>query len=92
MPSGVMKQAEQTGAVASAPAFSLELTELRERREAMYPAPRYRRPWNHAELLSILPASGVRVLDVGAPATTRFAFERRMSCSQRISSRRRGPK
>jgi SAM-dependent methyltransferase len=47
-------------------AFRLDLPELTSRFDAMYPPAGYRRPWNHAELLEILPEQGIRVLDVGA--------------------------
>lgn len=48
------------------PRFNLVLPELRTRLDAMYPAVCYRRPWNHPELLGILPQACVRVLDIGA--------------------------
>jgi SAM-dependent methyltransferase len=50
----------------NAPRFGLALPEPRTRLDAMYPPVAYRRPWNHAELLEILPPTGVRALDVGA--------------------------
>lgn len=48
------------------PRFRLELPRLGTRFDAMYPPACYRRPWNRAELLEILPEAGMRVLDVGA--------------------------
>jgi SAM-dependent methyltransferase len=46
--------------------FELSLPEPRTRIDAMYPPPGFKRPWNHAELLEIFPAQGIRALDVGA--------------------------
>jgi SAM-dependent methyltransferase len=49
-----------------APRFLVTLPEPRTRIDAMYPQPQYRRAWNQRELLEILPARGIRALDVGA--------------------------
>jgi SAM-dependent methyltransferase len=48
------------------PGFRLRLPEPQTRIDAMYPPAGYRRPWNQAELLEILPEDGIRALDVGA--------------------------
>jgi SAM-dependent methyltransferase len=46
--------------------FALDLPTPNTRIDLMYPPAVYRRPWNHAELLEIFPAEGIRALDVGA--------------------------
>jgi SAM-dependent methyltransferase len=51
---------------ADSPTFRLQLPEPQTRTDAMYPPPGYRRPWNQAELLTILPDHAIRALDVGA--------------------------
>jgi SAM-dependent methyltransferase len=57
---------ETTEAQVAASDFRLNLPTPRTRIDAMYPPAWYRRPWNQAELLDILPAQGLRALDVGA--------------------------
>jgi SAM-dependent methyltransferase len=44
----------------------MDLPAPQTRLEVMFPPAQARRPWNHAELLEMLPASGARVLDIGA--------------------------
>jgi SAM-dependent methyltransferase len=46
--------------------FDLELPVPDTRSDAMFPPSAYRRPWNHGELVSIFPATGIRALDLGA--------------------------
>jgi SAM-dependent methyltransferase len=55
-----------TNAVGGAATFRLPIPPPLSRTDAMFPAPAWRRSWNHEELLSILPPEGVRALDVGA--------------------------
>ncbi|MDX6521009.1 MAG: Methyltransferase domain [Gaiellales bacterium] len=57
---------QQSGTVASDPAFTVNLPEPEDRRAAMFPPPVYRRAWTHRDLLSIFPPKGIRVLDIGA--------------------------
>jgi SAM-dependent methyltransferase len=57
---------EHSSVTASAPNFRLDLPEPHERRDAMFPPLALRHPWTHADLLSIFPSSGIRVLDIGA--------------------------
>ena len=59
-----MADRDQSGRAPSI--FRLDLPEPQTRIDAMYPLPGFKRPWNHAELLEILPERGIRALDVGA--------------------------
>jgi SAM-dependent methyltransferase len=45
--------------------FQLDLPDVRDRADIMYPPRQYRRSWTYPELMSIFPALGVRILEIG---------------------------